>query len=184
MKAPKVTLERIEQEIDLEQLFGVDLSENEALKSAVGQVLIDRMLARVEGGVGYGGTKLKSPYSKKYAETLEFKAAGKSRSDVNMTLTGDMLAAVNTRSEGNKVVLYVEGGEVPKAYNHIKGDTVPKRNWFGFTKDELKDLRREFAPKVRKAKAQDDAGGGDTLLNEVTQDLLDSLDDDDLDEVD
>ncbi len=140
-------------------------------------MLIDRMLSRVEGGIGYGGTKLKSPYSKKYAETLEFKAAGKSRSDVNMKLTGDMLAAVNVKSEGNKVVLYVDEGEVPKAYNHLTGDTVPKRNWFGFTDSELKSLRKEFAPQIRKAKRADDAGGSDELLNGLAQDILDDLDD-------
>lgn len=177
MKAPKITLEKIEQEIDLEKLFGVDLSDNEAIKSAVGQVLIDRMLTRVESGVGYGGQKLKSPYSKVYAESLEFKAAGKSRSKVNMTLTGDMLASVNVKSDGSKVVLYVDENEVPKAYNHITGDTVPKRNWFGFTRDELKSLRKEFAPQIRKAKQADDAGGSDQLLNGLAQDLLDSLDD-------
>lgn len=177
MKAPKITLERIEQEIDLEKLFGVDLSDNEAIKSAVGQVLIDRMLARVEGGVGYGGQKLKSPYSKAYSESLEFKAAGKSRTKVNMTLTGDMLASVNVKSDGSKVVLYVDESEVPKAYNHLTGDTVPKRNWFGFTRDELKSLRKEFAPQIRRAKELDDSGGSDRLMNDLAQELLDEISD-------
>jgi hypothetical protein len=177
LKPPKVTLDKIEQTIDLEELFGVDLSDNDAIKNAIGQVLIDQMLVRVADGAGIGGVKLKSPYSDSYAKSVEFKAAGKSKGKVNMNLTGDMLASVNMKADGNALTLYVDDTQVAKAYNHIVGDTVPKRPWFGFSKDELKGIRKEFAPKIKRAKKGDDAGGSDTLLNEVAQSILEDLED-------
>jgi hypothetical protein len=177
MKPPKVTLSKIEQEIDLKELFGVDLSEADGLKKAIGQVLLDKMLARVEGGEGIGGVKLKSPYSKPYAESLQFKAAGKSKGKVNMTLTGDMLASIDIKStDGNKIVLAIDESQVEKAFNHQTGDTVPKRPFFGFTKAELKDLKKEFTPRIKEAAKRNAAGGSDTLFNEVANELLETID--------
>ena len=109
MKSPKITLSKFEQEIDLKELFGVDLSDDDSLKQAIGQFLIDRMLERVDSGKGIGGVKLKSPYSKEYSKSLEFKAAGKSRGKVNMSLTGDMLASIDLLStDGNKIKIGIE----------------------------------------------------------------------------
>lgn len=171
MKRPKVTLNKIEQEIDLEELFGVDLSEDESLKEAIGQVMLDKMLERVGEGKGIGGVKLKSPYSKVYTETLEFKAAGKSRSKVNMSLTGDMLSAINIVStDGNKIVLGIEDDQVEKAYNHQVGDTVPKRPFFGFTKEELKDIKKKFGGKI-KAAARDGESAKDRLAVKVLREV-------------
>lgn len=178
MAKPKVSLKAIEQEIDLKELFGVDLSEADGLKKAIGQVLLDKMLTRVEGGHGLGGVKLKSPYSKKYAETLEFKVAGKSKTDVNMTLTGDMLASIDVEDIGNKITIKISDDQVPKAYNHITGDTVPKRPFFGFSSEELKEIKKQFAPKIKEAVRRDEAGGSDTLINAVINDLLKTINED------
>lgn len=176
MARPKVSLKAIEQEIDLEELFGVDLSEADGLKKAIGQVLLDKMLTRVEGGQGIGGVKLKSPYSKKYAESVEFKAAGKSRGSVNMSLTGDMLASIDFEESGNKITLKIAEDQVEKAYNHITGDTVPKRPFFGFSNAELKEIKKEFAPRIKEAVRRDEAGGSETLLNALANDLLETID--------
>lgn len=181
MKKPKVSLKSIEQEIDLKEIFGVDLSEADGLKKAIGQVLLDKMLTRVEGGQGIGGVKLKSPYSKKYAESLEFKAAGKSRGSVNMSLTGDMLASIDFEDSGNKLIFKIGEDQVLKAHGHITGEgangNLPKRPFFGFTAAELKDIKREFAPKIKEAVKRDQAGGSDTLINAVVNDLLETISD-------
>lgn len=175
MKKPTVTLSKIEQEIDLKELFGVDLSEDESLKQAIGQVLVDTMLTRAESGKGIGGVKLKSPYSKTYANSIEFKAAGKSKGKVNMTLTGDMLAAVNVVStDGNKIKIGIDDDEqVAKAYNHQVGDTVPARPFFGFTKDELSEVKSKFKSKI-KAAAKD----GETAKDRLATELLDTISED------
>jgi hypothetical protein len=176
LKKPKVSLKAIEQEIDLKEIFGVDLSEADGLKKAIGQVLLDKMLTRVEGGQGIGGVKLKSPYSKVYSDSLEFKAAGKSRGSVNMSLTGDMLAGIDFEDSGNKITFKIAEDQVEKAYNHITGDTVPRRPFFGFTAAELKEIKREFAPRIKEAVKRDEAGGSEALLNALANDILETID--------
>lgn len=166
MASPRVTKQIIEQEIDLEDVFGIDLAEApRAFKESFAQAVIDTILERTERGNGLRFDSrgratqvvLKSPYSKEYAESLEFKAAGKSKGRVNMTLTGDMLASVDVLGiSGNKIRIGIEDGtQVLKAFNHITGDTVPSRPWFGVSTKELDELSNEFQvegqlPKIRR----------------------------------
>lgn len=155
MKSPKLTKRAIEQEIDLGEIFGIDATDAPALKEAVAQAIIDRMVSRTEDGKAYGGGKLKSPYSKAYQKTREFIAAGKKANDVNMELTGDMLAAIDVIStSGNKIKIGISDElQVLKAYNHNTGDTVPRRPFFGISKDELKDIGFKFSEDIKQLKA-------------------------------
>lgn len=164
MKSPKVTLKKIEQEIDLSEFFpGVDFSQERALKEAIGQAIIDKIASRTEAGEGIKfsasgqgrSVSLHSPYSKEYSESLDFKAAGKKRTKINMTLTGDMLAGVDLEiGSSGKFKVVVAEDQVPKAYNHIVGDTVPQRPWFGVSKSELKEILKDFRADVKFAKEQ------------------------------
>jgi len=175
MKKPTITLSKIEQEFDLKELFGVDLSEDESLKQAIGQVMIDQMLSRIDDGRGIGGVRLKSPYSKLYSESLEFKAAGKSKNKVNMKLTGDMLASIDIVStDGNKIVIGIGEDEVEKAFNHQTGDTVVKRPFFGFTKDEVSSIVGKFKTKVKKA-----VSVGEDATSLLASDLIDQIEEED-----
>lgn len=165
MKSPKVTKRTIEQEIDLGEIFGADLTDATALKEALGQAIIDRVLERTESGrglkFGAGGSasevKLKSPYSPTYVNSREFKAAGKKAGEVTMELTGDMVAAVDVLStSGNKIKFGITDElQVLKAFNHITGDTVPERPWFGISKDELKDIGIKFKSDIEALKFRD-----------------------------
>lgn len=161
MAAPKITKKRTQQIINLEEEFGVDLRRNTALKQALGQAIIDKMLKRTSDGNGIIFTKdgkgrrvkLKSPYSDKYAESDEFKAFGKKKNKVNMELTGDMLASIDIlRSRGNELVIGIDDPEeVEKSFNHNTGDTVPKRPFFGVSKKELREIKKEFNGDIKKA---------------------------------
>jgi hypothetical protein len=153
--SPKVSKQIIEQEIDLKEVFGIDLAEaSRSFKESFAQSVIDLIVDRTERGQGLRfdsrgraqAVALKSPYSDEYAESLEFKAAGKSKGRVNMTLTGDMLASVDVLGiSGNKIRIGIEDGrEVLKAFNHITGDTVPSRPWFGVSTKELDSLSEQF----------------------------------------
>ena len=90
MAAPKITKSKTSQKINLKEEFGIDFRGRDNLKQAMGQAIIDRMVSRTESGNGMSfgssgrGTpvKLKSPYSKSYADSDEFKAFGKSRNKV------------------------------------------------------------------------------------------------------
>lgn len=141
MDKPRVSLSKFYQEIDLEDITGVDLSNHPLLLNQIAQATIDYVKERVDSGFGIGGKKLKSPYSDAYAKSLAFQAAGKSKNDVNMQLTGDMLGSLDVVESRGSVFKYgiAEEDEIPKAYNHQTGDTVPKREWFGVTRDEFID---------------------------------------------
>ncbi len=168
MKAPKISLKKIEQEFDLAEFYpDVDFSGERTLKEALGQAIIDKIQERTEAGDGIRGA-LKSPYSKLYSQSLEFKAAGKKRGKVNMTLTGDMLASVDLEmGEDGKFKIVIPEDQVPKAFNHLTGDTVPKRNWFGVTKKELKEILGDFSSDLefaKKAPGLNDIVSSDRLM--------------------
>lgn len=154
MDAPKATLEKLSQTINLNEVIGSDISGDEKLVSKIGQAIIDYMDTRVEDGLGLGRKKLKSPYSKDYSESLNFKAAGKSKGHVNMRLSGDMMASVDIlETIGSKVTIGIEGDQAPKAFNHQTGDTLPKREFFGVTKDEIKKyILDEFKDEIKAKK--------------------------------
>lgn len=153
MKAPKVSLDKIEQEIDLSEFIDFDFTDERSLKEAIGQAIIDKIVERTGDGIGVNGKRLKSPYSKEYSHSLEFKAAGKKPNKVNMELTGDMLASLDVLAlDGSKIIVEVgDPDQIPKAYNHIVGDTVPKRNWFGITKAEISAIIEDFRPDIEMA---------------------------------
>lgn len=164
MKSPKVTKKIIEQEIDLMEIFGIDATDAESLKNAIGQAIIDRITERTESGRGlqFAGrgkateVKLKAPYSKAYQKSREFKAAGKKANEITMELTGDMVASMDLDAPGNKIKIQITDElQVLKAYNHITGDTVPARPWFGISKDELKEIGSKFAAEIDAIKTKD-----------------------------
>jgi hypothetical protein len=162
MAKPKITKSSVEQTIDLEELFGVSFKGATQLKEAIGQAIIDRIVSRTEAGVGMsfnsqgkGQTlKLKSPYSKAYTKSTEFKAHGKSKNKINMKLTGDMLGLMDIKKQtGNSVTIgWDKGdGQDAKVFNHQTGDTVPRRPFFGISRTELLKIKSEFNPDVKEA---------------------------------
>lgn len=128
-KRPKFSLTEVSQEINLAELLGRLPTDTE--KEAFISEAINLIIERTQSGVDRNGKTFK-PYSKDYAN---FK--GVSTSDVDLTLMGDMLSAVDGTSEGDNVVLLInDTTETLKAYNHNVGDTLPKRAFFGITQDE------------------------------------------------
>jgi hypothetical protein len=152
MEKPKASLDEVSQKFDLNEIVGQDISGDEKLVMAIGQKIIDYMEERVEDGMGYGRTKLKPPYSDAYENSLAFKAAGKSKNDVNMKLSGDMMASIDILDvNGSKITIGIDDpDQVPKAFNHQTGDTVPRRPFFGLTKAELKEyVINEFKDEIK-----------------------------------
>lgn len=137
---------KVSQTIDLNELLDSDISGDTVLVREIGQAIIDYMEERVDSGKGLNGVKLKSPYSKAYSESLDFKAAGKSPTDVNMKLSGDMMASIDIISEdGATIEIGIDDSDQAiKAYGNQTGfeghPTIkgPKRPFFGVSVDELK----------------------------------------------
>lgn len=161
MSAPTFKKTKVSQTINLKEEFGVDLRGMNSLKEAIGGAIIERIRQRTESGNGMSfksngsgnPVKLKAPYSKEYADSLDFKAFGKSRGKVNMKLTGDMLGLMDvTKIDGNKITIgWTDSEENAKAFNHSTGDTVPRRPFFGVSKKELQEIKKEFSSEIREA---------------------------------
>lgn len=173
----KLSKRKITQTIDLNEVVGSDISSDEILVTKIGQAIIDYIDTRVEDGMGLGREKLKSPYSKSYSESLNFKAAGKSRSHVNMRLSNDMMAAIDiVEKKGAKITYGItDPEEAAKAYGHQTGfeghPTIPegkyKRPFFGVTKDEIKKyILDEFKDEIN-AKKVTSAEGIKKVIGEL-----------------
>lgn len=122
-------------------------------KLAVGEHIIEYIRQRTEGNKNNAGKRFPN-YSKAYEKSLDFKIAGKSQSDPNLKLTGDMLADLEVLSiTGNKLLIgYKNGTESnAKADGHQTGWQGERPNaarpFLGFEsegeKSKLKSIIRE-----------------------------------------
>jgi len=108
-------------------------------RELIGQKIVDRVLERTAEGLDINGNKFKS-YSDGYANSLEFKIAGKSKNDVNLRLTGDTLDSLSVLEHGPGYILvgYNEGtAENDKAFWSEAQDKEVKRNFLGVSPNEL-----------------------------------------------
>lgn len=110
--------------------------------------LIDTMIDQAEAGKGiYKGKRRKFPgYSDAYTKSLDFKIAGKSKNSVDLTLSGDMLAAIELlEDKENRLVIGFPDGssENARADGNIRGTYGGKakagkaRPFLGVTEAEL-----------------------------------------------
>lgn len=132
----KVSLSEMSQNIDLQKYLGRKPTASE--KQAFASLAIDTIENRTLDGSDIDGKKFKK-YSAEYAERK-----GVTRSSVDLFLDGDMLDGIGRRSSKESVstvfIQMEKGLETKKAYNHNVGDTLPKREFFGVTDKEAKDI--------------------------------------------
>lgn len=162
VKKPTTRNKRVYQDIDLRDALGFSLHGRDALKEALGQALIDRIAERAQDGKGVkysaGATRevtLRKPYSKEYQSSDEFKAAGKSASNVNMTLTGDMIGLMDiVKIKGNTIRIgWHDEDEELKAHGHMTGQQGSNkkmfRPFFGVTNKDLRELKKQFGVQLK-----------------------------------
>lgn len=132
-------------EIDLVDTFGSELPEGEVL--AFGQAVIDTILDRTADNKGSDGDRF-DDYSNEYAESLPFLAAGKSQSNPNLDLTGQMLLDMDIIEASSRKLRigFRDTLQRDKAWNHHTGDTVPARPFLDLTDSEFNELIEEFRP--------------------------------------
>lgn len=176
-KAPGLIVDEdlVAQEFDLEELLGVDLSNEESLAEEIGQDIVDFIQERAANGQGIGGKELRSPYSKAYSKSIEFELFGKSEDEVNMRLTGDMLDSIEVLGFDNNVLTVgISGGEAPKAHGHMTGKngTVPKmkREFFGLSKSEIAEITDRYQDQIEEI-AQRKAGEESLLTDSENQQI-------------
>lgn len=136
-------------------MFGSRVPDSFSFKQAVGQAIIDRIRERTTSNLDRKGKRFKNykeptkANPEPYSESIQFRAAGKSVNDPNLTLTGDMLAFMDIVSTDRSTITigFADRLEQKKAHGHILGSKpgpAVKRDFFGLPKDEYKDIARGF----------------------------------------
>ena len=131
------------------QRFNVDLRDFGLTKDQrieVGDLIVERIVARTDKGIDVDGEKFVG-YSKAYQDSLNFKIAGKSKGNVNLQLSGDMLAALQVlKQDGNKLTIGFERGTEENAiadgnirgtYGQQKANSFKSRDFLGISDTEL-----------------------------------------------
>jgi phage gpG-like protein len=139
-------------EIDTEKDLGGKI-ESDSARELIANDLIQSIIDRANNGKGVDKSgnevKLKSPYSKGYANSLAFDVYGKEKNDVNLQLTGSMMDSINVlESNPGKIRIGIVNEDAPKAFNHQTGDTVPKRPFLGATKDDLEKIKKDYKEEI------------------------------------
>lgn len=169
-------------EFDLKELLGSEVADDVAI--SFGQAVIDTILDRTANGTRSDGRGMKS-YSDDYADSLEFQAAGKSKHDPNLELSGGMLADIDILEANPRSIRigFRDTTERAKAYNHHTGDTLPERPFFDLNNKELSQLVKEFKVEAEESPLDIDPidlfGASPQAQAETTRriSLLDLLDD-------
>lgn len=135
-----ISLSELSQEVDLEAYIGRKPTESE--KTAFAEIAKATIESRTLDGKTVNGGRFKK-YSKEYAD---FK--GVTRDSVDLFLDGDMLDGIGRRkSKEKKSTIFLQmkkGLQTKKGFNHTSGDTVPKREFFGLTDMEAKQIAEEI----------------------------------------
>jgi len=172
---------KAEYKVNLADLFGERLDLDESTKSAIGQAIIDKIVERTQDNKDKNGRSLGS-YSKSYKSTIDFAVLKGRTSAVDLTATGDMLAALTiTKSTPQTITIgFDDPNENDKAYGHISGfeghpvleGKVRKRDFLGLPMGELNTIANDFKDDVRTI----DSIQGATTRDELNKSILDYLD--------
>lgn len=179
------SIDDVSQEIDLEKYLGKAVQYAPEVKESIAQDIIDLILGRTEQGYDRDYKKLKSPYSDSYAKSLAFKVAGKSKNEVNMKLFGDMLGSLDLIKETRtKITIgFRDQDQIPKAYNHNVGDTLPKRPFFGVSNSDIEEIVEPYKDMIDSIDIQElkiasknqSSSGQKTSLDDLDLDSFDEL---------
>lgn len=120
-------------------------------REIIGKLIIRRIQERTKEGISKFGKKFPSPkYSDEYASSLDFKIAGKSKGNVDLQQSGDMLGAIDILNDGDGFLTigYEAGLENDKAAWQQENTraSFPKRKFLGITEKELNEILSQVTP--------------------------------------
>lgn len=138
----------------------IDPAYTAAEREAIAQDMIEMMRERAKEGMGVSKDgdsvrRKKFPgYSDSYAHSLDFKIAGKKKGDVNLTLSGDMLGAMDLvkHKKGELVIGFEAGtqeaeiaeGNILGTYGQSTPNPSRARDFLGLTPREIAQVLRSF----------------------------------------
>ena len=115
----------------------------------IADLIIERIVERTSEGLDKKGNPFPG-YSKSYINSLDFQNAGKSAGDINLQLSGDMLAALALLKDGSdKIRIGFEKGSDENAradgnirgtYGKQQGSRKKARDFLGIDREELKSI--------------------------------------------
>jgi len=130
---------------------------DEIQRRAVAQEVIDHIVKRSKAGKDRFGKSFPG-YSKSYTESKDFEIAGKSKSRVNLTLSGELLDSLKLLEQRKgQITIGYDAGDTElnaKAEGNIKGtygNPTPlrgkKRDYLGIQRSELVDIQNQYDPR-------------------------------------
>lgn len=112
----------------------------------MGHQIIRTIQNRTLEGIGLDGQPF-APYSERYVESREFKAAGKSPFEVNLRLTEEMISSMEVQSSepGSVTIGFSSLDAAKKAKWAEASDNGPARKFFDVTPSELSSILAQYA---------------------------------------
>jgi hypothetical protein len=145
-------------QINLNQIFNKAFADDARLRDAVrptlssglfrstfGQAVMERIIKRTLDGIDRNGIQFQA-YSKSYRNSDVFKIYAKNPGEVNLKLSGEMLASLVSKGSGPLISIELIGEEnKAKAHGHVfgirtKGNGRVKRDFLGLPDDELVEI--------------------------------------------
>jgi len=125
---------------------------------AIGVEMIDAIIARTKAGKDKDNKSFKGAagkYSKGYTSSLDFKLGGKSKSPVNLTLSGEMLNALTVLDTADgEITIGIPAdddfnnkkaeGNITGSYGKSKPDSSKARDFMGMSKSQVKDITSKY----------------------------------------
>jgi hypothetical protein len=127
---------------------------NPSARLALAQEIIDAIIERTrKENVDKDGNAFPK-YTKSYINSPEFKAAGKSKRRVDLSLSGDMLAELKLLNHvpGELTIGFEKGsqenakadGNIRGTYGKERGNSSKARNFLGISRQDLAAIRDKF----------------------------------------
>jgi hypothetical protein len=156
-------------------------------RMAIAQDVIDYIAERSRRGLGRDAQPWKgaaAKYSEAYANSLDFKIAGKSKNSVDLTLSSEMLESMEASTRPGEITISLEESQRAKAQGNILGtygQASPikgkKRNFLDLSRAELSKIVSNY-PLRNKAKREETLAEADASAERAEQILEDILMDD------
>lgn len=123
----------------------VDPKYTEQERNEIGIAIVNYIVDRTKNGQGVGKTPFKKKYSDNYIKTRDFEIAEKTPTDVNLTLSGDMLASLEVLD--TSIVGRIKIGFVQE-FENDKSVWVEQRGYkfLGLTDKELQGILSKYGP--------------------------------------
>lgn len=160
-----------------------DFDESDRARAAA--LIKQRIVERTLDSIDVNGRRFAN-YSDSYAESFEFKLAGKSKNEPNLVLSGDMLNSIQTleSSTGYVILGFYEGtAENDKATWAERSDNGPSRKFLGLKESELELIIAEVRLDKNSLTNEEDPSVNEaiqtSLVSEQARRLLRSLNLDD-----